>query len=105
MTEAGLPGAPVPEAPVPDCQSCGACCSYSWEWPTLIGFGDGDGLPRHLIEDGRMRCNGNRCAALAGTIGEEVHCTVYEDRPLVCREFAAGSDDCLAVRREFGFEE
>jgi uncharacterized protein len=93
----------LPEA-VPDCQSCGACCAYSWEWPTLIGPGDGDGLPFHLIEDGRMRCNGNRCAALSGELGEEVSCTVYEDRPLVCREFAAGSEDCRMVRMAFGFD-
>ncbi|WP_328702877.1 YkgJ family cysteine cluster protein [Arenibaculum pallidiluteum] len=90
-------------ADVPDCQSCGACCAFSWEWPALIGFGDGAGIPPHLIEDGRMRCEGNRCAALAGTLGEDVHCTVYADRPLVCREFASGSEDCLAVRRHFGF--
>lgn len=89
---------------VPDCEGCGACCAYSWEWPTLIGDRDGEGIPAHLIEDGRMRCDGDRCAALAGTIGEAVHCRVYEDRPLVCREFTAGSDACHAVRAHFGLD-
>ena len=88
----------------PDCESCGACCSFSWEWPTLIGDHDGDGIPAYLIEDGRMRCDGDRCAALAGTIGDSVHCRVYTDRPLVCREFAAGSEACHAVRAHFGLD-
>ena len=89
---------------IPDCESCGACCAYSWEWPTLVGFRDGDGIPPYFLEDGRMRCDGNRCSALAGTLGEEVFCKVYENRPLVCREFAAGSESCHAVRRHFGLE-
>lgn len=70
----------------------------------LLGPGDGAGIPAHFIEDGRMRCDGDRCTALAGTLGVEVGCRVYEDRPLVCREFTAGSDDCLALRRVFGFD-
>lgn len=51
-----------------------------------------------------MRRNGDRCAALCGILGEEVHCIVYEDRPLVCMEFTAGSEACHAVRRHFGFD-
>ncbi|MGQ9367418.1 YkgJ family cysteine cluster protein [Azospirillum sp. ST 5-10] len=86
---------------VPDCEACGACCAYSWEWPAFIGPHDGDGIPDHLTEAGRMRCDGDRCAALAGVIGEGVWCRVYADRPLVCREFTAGSDACRAVRRHF----
>ena len=89
---------------VPDCQTCGCCCAYSWEWPAFVGERDGDGIPPHLKEDGRMRCDGDRCAALAGTIGTDVHCRVYDDRPLVCMEFAAGSDACRAVRAHFGLD-
>jgi len=28
-----------------------------------------------------------RCAALVGTIGQEVRCSIYEHRPTVCRGF------------------
>lgn len=52
-----------------------------------------------------MRCDGDRCVALAGTLGVDVYCKVYEHRPLVCAEFAAGSDACLEVRRQFGFDD
>lgn len=30
-----------------------------------------------------------RCIALAGAIGEEVKCTIYENRSSVCRDFDA----------------
>jgi hypothetical protein len=86
-----------------DCRDCGACCAYSDSWPAFIGDGDGAGIPEELVdfEHGRMLCHGNRCAALVGEIGRQAHCSVYADRPLVCREFQAGSDDCIMVRRSF----
>ncbi len=69
----------------------------------LIGEGDGAGIPDELIdfENGRMLCHGTRCAALAGELGRRAYCTVYAERPLVCREFQAGSEDCIMVRRSF----
>lgn len=86
-----------------DCDRCGACCAYSDSWPVFIGDGDGADIPDELIDfdRGRMLCHGNRCAALAGTPGIETHCSVYSMRPLVCREFQAGSDDCMMVRRRY----
>jgi len=67
----------------------------------FIGDGDSQGIPEDLIdfEHGRMLSHGNRCAALEGTLSETVSCSVYANRPLVCREFQAGSADCLMVRR------
>ena len=89
-----------------DCLSCGACCAYSESWPAFIGDGDGDGIPDELIDFGhaRMRCYGDRCAALVGEIGSRAHCSVYENRPLVCSEFQSGSEDCIMVRRWFKLE-
>ena len=31
--------------------------------------------------------NPPRCVALAGVIGENVHCTIYENRSSICRDF------------------
>ena len=69
----------------------------------FIGDGDGDGIPDELIDfdHGRMQCYGDRCSALVGTVGSGAQCSVYSARPLVCREFQPGSEDCLMVRRSF----
>lgn len=66
----------------------------------LIGSRDGEGIPEDLIdvEHQRMQSWGHRCAALEGTLGLQANCSVYHHRPLVCREFQAGSEDCLMVR-------
>ena len=86
-----------------DCLACGACCAYSDSWPAFIGDGDGAGIPDELIDfdHGRMLCYRSRCSALAGEVGNRAQCSVYENRPLVCREFQPGSEDCIMVRRQF----
>ena len=86
-----------------DCRDCGACCAYSESWPAFIGDGDGAGIPDELIDfdRGRMLCHGDRCSALVGEVGRQAKCSVYTNRPLVCREFQAGSEDCVMVRRRF----
>lgn len=90
---------------VPDCLVCGCCCAWSETWPVLMGARDGEGIPDELIDfdNQRMQSWGHRCAALEGVLGVKVGCSVYANRPLVCREFQAGSADCLMVRRKFGF--
>lgn len=87
-----------------DCQDCGACCAYSADWPVLIGEGDGAELPARFVDRARgaMRCEDDRCLALAGEIGQRVRCTVYAYRPLVCRELQAGDEDCLRARARHG---
>jgi Fe-S-cluster containining protein len=87
------------------CQACGACCSYSKEWPrfSLESDADLDRIPRAFVDDegGRMRCNGNRCSALVGEVGTSTACTVYGVRPDVCRACLPGDDACLMARRHF----
>jgi Fe-S-cluster containining protein len=90
----------------PDCLTCGGCCAWSASWPVLIGERDGEGIAEDLIDidNRRMQSWGDRCAALEGELGKHVGCSVYARRPLVCREFQAGSEDCMMVRRKFRFE-
>jgi len=89
-----------------DCRTCGACCSYSAEWPRLSLESDAHiaRIPRELMDDGErgMRCTGNRCAALIGVVGEETSCAIYALRPDVCRACAPGDPECLQARRHFG---
>jgi|YNPBryulayer2012_1023412.scaffolds.fasta_scaffold01572_7 Fe-S-cluster containining protein len=79
------------------CLSCGICCTHfrvSFYW----GEADdapGGWVPVELTEplNPWRRCmkgtNGStrRCAALAGTVGKQVSCTIYAQRPSPCREF------------------
>ena len=88
------------------CQACGACCAYSAEWPRFSLEDDAalDRIPPALVDDGlaRMRCVGDRCAALSGEIGVATACTIYANRPDVCRACLPGDDACLMARRRFG---
>lgn len=80
------------------CLTCGACCAYYrvtfyWQESDETEFGT---VPAGLTEDFNafrktMRGtdqNNPRCAALLGTIGESVRCSIYEKRASICREFS-----------------
>jgi Fe-S-cluster containining protein len=49
-----------------------------------------------------IRREGSRCAALKVAAPERYACTIYENRPRPCREFAAGGRHCLDARRRVG---
>ncbi len=82
----------------PVCISCGACCvTYR------VGFRrheldsePGGCVPAALSEqiDPRHVCmrgtqhHPRRCVALRGTVGVEVACAIYPQRPSPCRDFA-----------------
>ena len=95
----------LPDTPIPDCQSCGACCQaftqvavYPDEqvspenyWGiTVKGEKDEITVDKFLRRDGETFA----CASLGGKLGEHVTCNIYEQRPVVCRNFEAGSDKC-----------
>jgi hypothetical protein len=57
---------PVIHAESP-CQACGACCSYSSNWPRFTTEDDAalDLIPENLVNAkmSGMRCDGDRCSA------------------------------------------
>jgi len=87
------------------CQACGACCSFSAEWPrfSLETEADLGHIPFKFVDDsrGRMKCHGARCAALVGEVGVSTACAIYAARPLVCRDCVVGDDACLMARKRF----
>jgi Fe-S-cluster containining protein len=93
-------------APRFDCLSCGACCSYSSEWPRFSTEDDAqlDLIPQKYVaaDESGMRCDGVRCSALAGEVGKSTACGIYEVRPDVCRACMPGGDDCLMARKAHG---
>jgi uncharacterized protein len=88
------------------CNACGACCSYSAEWPRFTLESDAAiaRLPRELVGEGMvgMRCEGARCCALVGIVGVATSCAVYALRPYVCRECQPGDDACAMARERAG---
>ena len=88
------------------CRTCGACCSFSRDWPrfTTESDADLDRIPRELADHhrGRMRCRGDRCAALVGEVGVSTACAIYEVRPEVCRACEPGDEACRLARHRFG---
>ena len=89
-----------------DCQSCGACCSYSAEWPRFSTEDDAqlDRIPAKYVSanESGMRCDGVRCSALTGEVGKHTACGIYDIRPDVCRACMPGDDDCLMARQAHG---
>ncbi|MFZ2078021.1 MAG: YkgJ family cysteine cluster protein [Xanthobacteraceae bacterium] len=87
------------------CRACGACCSFSPEWPrfSLESDADLDRISDAYVDrqHGRMRSNGNRCAALVGQVGISTACAIYVVRPDVCRACLPGDDPCKMARRRF----
>ena len=99
-----------------DCRSCGACCYGDEMWIHVMAsddarLGEQDGV-RHLTvltQHGRgyvacsMKMVGGRCIAFRDQLADGgCGCSIYEARPDICREFQAGSADCLAARRRRG---
>jgi Fe-S-cluster containining protein len=104
-----------------DCQACGACC---------VQFGAQDGNAYVYLERQEARAlrrlglpvvptalgafclgaaehegAGGRaaCIAFTGELGRQCACSIYEDRPSVCREYEVGGQLCQEARVQAGF--
>jgi Fe-S-cluster containining protein len=106
-----------PDAPIPDCLSCGACCAAMLcvgvrpdederllteeYWDITIEGAEGEiVVDRYLRRDAETLV----CAFLNNQNGEPTFCKIYERRPKMCHDFDAGSDKCHALRRAYGIE-
>ncbi len=95
--EPPLSGDPDPCAP------CGACCRGVFDHAPVRD--DDPELPQDLVEDR----DGQRCiphdvngACRALSTSSPWRCGVHSARPLVCRDFPVGGDDCCEARRNRG---
>lgn len=100
------------------CCNCGACCvTYRITLPRIeLDSAPGGWVPTDLTTPytATTACmrehpdHPGRCIALAGQVGHEVSCTIYERRPGACRDFAPlsaiaiGDDACDEARRRCG---
>ncbi len=80
------------------CASCKACCCKL----EVMLMGE-DGIPEELTTQDQwggwvmLRLDDGWCAALDRAT---MLCTIYERRPIICREYQAGDSDCLSERRQ-----
>jgi hypothetical protein len=113
---------PRPTAkPVYDCVTCGACCynpddNRELEYVDYVEIDPHERIMKrpHLVRrlvvlDSKLRphmrlSHLHRCAALTGRLGEKVGCSIYLDRPQMCRDFDAGSKDCIKHRKQRGID-
>ncbi len=98
---------------VPDCLACGVCCAFALIVPVRIDdtarLGEYwdvtlDGSEHNIVIERVLPrdVSSGYCSHLAGELADEIACRIYHDRPLVCREFDAGSDRCHEYRRMYG---
>jgi Fe-S-cluster containining protein len=105
-----------------DCLTCGACCASPFGGEGYIQLSAEEeqrlgrrGLPvlevvpdpedRIVMLGTKWNAQGVRvCIALAGQVGAQVACAIYEGRPELCRQFEAGSPECHQARRAAGME-
>lgn len=106
--------------PVYDCQLCGACCVQQRPFDgasyvyldrqeakrlrriglTVVQGALGEsylGCRSHAGAGGRPAC-----VALEGKVGLRCGCSIYSERPGVCREFEVGEALCRAAREQAG---
>jgi Fe-S-cluster containining protein len=102
------------------CLSCGACCAYyraSFYWGEAEDSNAG-GVPLAMtkkLNDFRLVMKGTegshpRCIALKGFIGRRVRCSIYAQRPSICRKFRPAWQNhtpnlrCDKARRAWGLQ-
>ena len=89
---------------IPECQDCGACCISSV--PDYVELMPRDEVPdimvRMITGFPFMRMVGRpvgRCVALC-VDGARYSCSIYRQRPMVCREFERGGPRCMESLRD-----
>ncbi|MCL6416641.1 YkgJ family cysteine cluster protein [Aestuariirhabdus sp. Z084] len=93
----------IPTTPVVDpsiaCSRCQACCCQ-----LEVMLITDTGVPERFIDTDRWggmtmaRLDDGWCAALDR---DTMSCTIYELRPLICREFEMGSAECVVERTAY----
>ncbi|NOY94665.1 MAG: YkgJ family cysteine cluster protein [Deltaproteobacteria bacterium] len=100
----------------PDCLSCGACCRTGHDGRILVPPEDlarwrelGRADLAEAVQAGHFGCVAfaTRMDGACVHLGTEEcanACQIYEIRGTTCRDFEAGSPQCLEFRRDFGVD-
>ena len=79
-----------------NCTNCEACCCRL----EAMLFNDTEVPDKYIVIDSRgersmARLEDGWCSALDR---KTMRCTIYENRPWICREFEVGEDECISAR-------
>ncbi|WP_238389754.1 YkgJ family cysteine cluster protein [Pseudoxanthomonas koreensis] len=94
---------PLPSSPAdadPSCRRCDAVCCRL----TVVVMPEDRGVPRWLVERNAQgvevmaRDEDGWCAAIDP---QRMSCSIYADRPAICRSFAMGGAYCLDIRATY----
>ena len=97
------------------CMVCGACCDGGVDMdfaeqqvpPSFVALdwseGGGHVFRKTRVKDGSGPAR-KQCAALVGTIGEQVRCEIYANRPRLCCIFPVGCPECNDARSDYGLD-
>ncbi|MDB6142843.1 MAG: fe-s-cluster oxidoreductase [Pseudomonas sp.] len=97
MTDTHIPVTQLPTEPAVTCSTCAACCCQ-----LEVMLITDTGVPERYIDtddwggEVMLRLDDGWCAALDRNT---MLCTIYEKRPLICREFETGSEECMNERQ------
>lgn len=64
----------------------------------------GDEVPAHLLDTDDYGCTvmaRNEEGWCAAIDPYHLRCTIYPQRPAICRQFRMGGDDCRSVRQDY----
>jgi Fe-S-cluster containining protein len=103
-----------------ECQQCGACCvqqgPYNGTSYVYLSREEAKRMRRlgltvvpAALGDSFLGCRSHEgaggrpaCVALEGEVGGSCGCSIYPDRPDVCRHFEVGEALCLEAREQAG---
>ncbi len=96
--------------PTPPCLGCGSCCFSKLDSYVRVNGDDharlGERVPELTLFIGNrcyMRMHEGHCAALLIDLDTRSFvCSVYEQRPEICRELQRGSPECAGEIHEKG---
>lgn len=78
---------------IPACAGCGRCCHL------VVELRPGDVVPEEfVVEHAGVRCMDQQSDGACIALDQNTRlCTIYEDRPQTCRDFARGRDLCRKI--------
>jgi Fe-S-cluster containining protein len=98
-----------------DCENCGACCTDPEGGTGYVSLSRNEAKRMHRLGlrvvswsaghflGTRARAEGGRaCVAFRGNVGRPCGCSVYAERPFVCRVYEVGSPECRRARADAG---